>query len=456
MHAMRTLTSRIWKPMGTLGLCLVVTAVSVALKAAFHDFQVELLLLSSVVVVAALLGRAPGMLAALLMATSYDWFFLPPTHSLRVSAPHVLSLVLLLGIALLVGHLAATLRREARLARRGQARAQATASLARDLAGAMTSEQVLSLSRPRFETTLGQVPSFVLHTADPAQAPAGAVCIPLRAPRKMRGFLVLEAPLEKQEDRDLLETWASLLALALERIHFVEVAREALLRMEGEKLRGHILSMLSHDLRTPLTGMVGGAQRLEEELRGDGRGALADRAQDLATEARRMTDLVANLLELSRLQSGGVQLRHDWNSAEELFASALRHRAAVLEGRSVRVEVPEALPLLWCDGTLVERVLVNFLDNAARHTPAGTSLRLWAESSTNSVKLGLDDQGGGFPRDETPRDAGRGGIGLSLCRAIAKAHGARLSLETRAEGGARVVLELPQAKESPRMPESEP
>jgi two-component system sensor histidine kinase KdpD len=439
------------RPLGTVGICLIVTAVSVGLKLLFHDLQVELLLLSCVVVVAALLGRAPGILAALLMASSYDWFFLPPTHSFRVSGPHLVSLAILLGIALLVGELAARLRREAKQARQAQHRAQATASLARDLAGAMTSEQVLSLARTRFEATLGQIPSFVLHTADPSQAPAGAVCLPLRAPRKVRGFLVLMAPLDRAEDQDLLETWASLLALALERIHFVEVAREALLRMEGEKLRGHILSTLSHDLRTPLTGMLAGAQHLEQELVREAREALAEQARNLAGEARRMHELVANLLELSRLQSGGVQLRSDWNSAEELFASALRHRSLVLAGRRVSVEVEGNFPLLWCDGALVERVLVNFLDNAARHTPPGTSLRLWAGDLTDSVQLGLDDEGPGFPSEDSGKDAGRGGIGLSLCRAIAKAHGAALRLETRPEGGARVTIGLPKGKPAPEV-----
>jgi two-component system sensor histidine kinase KdpD len=443
------------RQLGTMGMCLAVTLACIGLKAAFQDVHVELPLLSCVVVVSALWGRAPGITAAVLMATSYDWFFLPPHRSFHVSGAHLLSLVLLLGIALLVGHLAARLRSEAEQARRGQGRAQATTALARDLAGAMTSEHVLSLARPRFEATLGQVPSFVLDTSDPALSPAGAVCIPMRAPRKVRGFLVLQTPLAHGEDQDLLETWASLLALALERIHFVEVAREALLRMEGEKLRGHILATLSHDLRTPLTGLLAGAQRLHQELESTAQPDLAGQAQDLVAEAGRMSDLVGNLLELSRLQSGGVQLRWDWNSAQELCASALRHRQAVLEGRSVAVDIPEDLPPFWCDGTLVERVLVNFLDNAARHTPEGTGLRLWAHREGRTVRLGLDDQGGGFPAEESARDAGRGGIGLSLCRAIAKAHGARLRLESRPEGGARVVLELSQDREMPPMP-SEP
>ena len=165
-----------------------------------------------------------------------------------------------------------------------------------------------------------------------------------------------------------------------------------------------------------------------------------------------MSDLVGNLLELSRLQSGGVQLRWEWNSVEELFASAIRHRKAVLEGREIVFDVPENLGLVWCDGLLVERVVVNLLDNAARHTPAGTPLRLWADEMSKFVQIGLDDEVSGFALDTVPRDGGRGGIGLSLCRAIAKTHGGRLAVDSRPAGGSRVFLELPRNPMEPEVP----
>jgi two-component system, OmpR family, sensor histidine kinase KdpD len=449
---MKLLPVQLHRPLGTVGLCLAVTALSVVLKATFKDAQVELLLLSCVVVIAALLGRTPGILAAVLMATSYDWFFLPPTHSFRVSGPQLLSLGLLLGVALLVGHLGARLRQEAESAHRGQQKALNTAILARELSGAINEEQVLSLASRRVQDVFDQIPSFVTGTGDPARAPLSAVCIPLRAPRKVRGFLGLPEPLSRPEDHELLETWASLVALSLERIHFVDVARDALLRMEGEKMRGNILSTLSHDLRTPLTGIVAGAQRLLQELEPDG-GERLGMASSILEESRRMTELVGNLLELSRLQSGGVKLRWEWNSVEELFASALRHRKTVLGGRQVSLEIPDPLSLFWCDGLLVERVLVNLLDNASRHTPPGTELLLWASETTDSVRIGLDDRGTAFVMDQRPRDAGRGGIGLSLCRAIAKAHSGELLLEPRPKGGNRVVLVLPRNRNPPEIPE---
>ncbi|MBK9576752.1 MAG: DUF4118 domain-containing protein [Fibrobacterota bacterium] len=428
-----------------LALLVTIPAIAIALllRTRFPDLHLELLLLSCAVVASALWGRGPGAVTALMVALGYDWYFIPPYRSLRVEPSYIASLVLFLLIALAVGQLAARLRREARSSQREALRARVTAALARELSGALTAEQILEAARVGFQTALGQTPAFTVGNPDPAAAPPGAIQIPLRAPRKVRGHLSLPSCPTQGSDLELAETMASLVALSLERVHFLDVAREAMIRMEGEKMRGHVLSTLSHDLRTPLTGIVAGSQSLETELRRCGHLAEADRAADILDESRRMADLVENLLDLSRLQSGGVQMRCDWNDAEELFASALRHRGNVLEGRAVTLRIAPGTGLFWCDGLLVERVLVNLLDNAARHTPPNTPLVLWAEKNGNRVEIGLDDEGPGFETERASTDAGRGGIGLSLCRAIAKAHAGELLATRRPEGGSRVRLAIP-------------
>ncbi len=436
-------------------LCAATTTFAHLVDPFFTGAHLELFFLTLVVVVSALWGRWPGILAASLATLCYDFFFLAPRYSLRVSGPDVLSLLLLLGVAILVGTMAARLRREALVARQGRETAQATSRLARDLAGALTADQAVDMAIKRIRETHDWSPIFHPGMEPPILA-AGWDVLPLRAPRKVRGHLAIPPEAIASLDRDLLQAWGSLLGLSLERIHFVEVAREALLRMEGERLRGHILSTLSHDLRTPLTSIVAQAQRIQEGVR---KGAPPDELEGCATglleESRRMSDLVGNLLELSRLQSGGVQLRQEWNAIQELAESALRHRRTHLEGRPIQVDIPDDLPLAWCDGILLERVLVNLLDNAGRHTPAGTPLRLWARLEQDGLSCGIDDQGPGFPLDSLAQDAGRGGIGLSLCRAIAKAHGGELRLESGPGGGARVFLLLPQQPPPPEDPVEE-
>lgn len=397
-------------------------------------------------------------MSAIVSTLAYDFLFLPPRFSLRVAAPHLVSLLLLVAIALAVGQLAALLRLHADRARVRQANAQATAQLARDLTGTVTTRQAIEITRSRMKEIFGFEPQISLESGVPDIDPAELV-LPLKAPRKVRGTMKVARNAVKDDDLALLETFAAVCALSLERIHFVEVAQDALLRMEGERMRSHVLSCLSHDLRTPLTGIVVQSQRLSEGLSHPG--SLDDAigwggvARELHGEATKMADLVENLLELARLQSGGVRLRLDWHSVEDLCASALRHRQAFLEGREIVFELGEGLPLVQCDGVLVERVLVNLLDNAQRHAPGGGAFRLWARALPGAFQIGLDDNGPGMASFGSENDAeGRrgAGIGLSLCRAIAQAHGGALSVEPAPTGGARVSITLPQVDPLPQMP----
>ena len=438
--------------MQALGTSIASTVVGFGAKEVGGNLHLPFLVLASSVVVSAFWGRGPGILSALVGTAALDWFFLPPYHSLRLSIQDLLSLLVLLVIALFIGRLADRLRAEAARAREGERRAQATARLAKGLAGAVTHEQVVAHAVSEIGTVFGAEVSVV---ADPsAAAPAGWTAIPLRAPRKPRGTLLVERTDLDASELELAGTLASLAALAVERVHFVEVAREALVRIEGERMRNSILSTLSHDLRTPLTGILAGTEALDARLDGSGDSDLASRVREVALEARRMADLVENLLELSRLQSGGVTLRRDWNSQVELAASALRQRERLLQGREVEVSIADDAPLVWCDGILVERVLVNLLDNAGRHTPSGTPIRLWSEVGDDGVRMGVDDRGPGIQPGSGV--AGRsGGIGLSLCRSIAEAHGGRLELSDGPSGGARATLFLPQDRRPPEPPSEE-
>ena len=420
-----------------------------------------LAVIGCVVGVSALWGRGPGAFAAVVSTLAYDFFFLPPRYSFRVSGPHLVSLILLVAIALAVGQLAALLRRQADRARVRQANAQATAQLARDLTGAVTTKQAVEITRSRMKEIFGFEPQISLESGVPSIDPSELV-LPLKAPRKVRGTMKFERKAVRDDDLALLETFAAVCALSLERIHFVEVAQDALLRMEGERMRSHVLSCLSHDLRTPLTGIVVHSQRLSEGLADPGSIAEAAGwgavARELHGEASKMADLVENLLELARLQSGGVRLRLDWHSVDDLCASALRHRRGFLDGREIRLDLGEGLPLIQCDGVLVERVLVNLLDNAQRYAPGEEPFRLWARSLPKAFQIGLDDNGPGlaaFGVDRGPEGRRGAGIGLSLCRAIAQAHGGSLLVEDVPGGGARVSITLPQTNPLPEMPVEE-
>ena len=213
--------------------------------------------------------------------------------------------------------------------------------------------------------------------------------IPLRAPTKARGVLAVKAHnrrlLRIPEQRQLLDTFAALIAIALERVHYVGVAQDALLKMESERLRNSLLAALSHDLRTPLTVLVGLAESLTltapplsseqlETARSDsGRGAPHEH-------------LVSNLLDMARIESGEVKLNLQWQPLEEVVGAALDAARGMLQRHHVEVRLPRDLPLVKFDAVLIERVLVNLLENVSKYTPPGSTVTLSAAGDRRSAR----------------------------------------------------------------------
>jgi two-component system sensor histidine kinase KdpD len=254
-----------------------------------------------------------------------------------------------------------------------------------------------------------------------------------------------------------LETCSALVGSALERIHYIEVARDSAVEIEGERLRNSLLSAISHDLRTPLASMVG----LSESLQLTGSRLSPEQASmatAMAATARRMSALVNNLLEMARLESGAVRLDLQWQPVEEIVGSALAAVEPVMALHAVDVVIPEDMALVRFDAVLMERVLVNLLENAARHTPDGCRVRIAARVVDDFFELLVSDNGPGLPRgreaemfqmfERGQRESATPGVGLglALCRAIAEAHGGTITAGNAPEGGARFVMRIPQGQ----------
>jgi len=283
--------------------------------------------------------------------------------------------------------------------------------------------------------------------------------IPLRAPMRIRGVLALELPGAGEEmapeQRRLLDTFARLIAIALERIHYVDVARTTVVRMESERLRSSLLAAISHDLRTPLTALVGLAEMLML-TRPAPTPEQAELAAAMRTAALRMSAQVDNLLEMARLQAGAVELRRQWQPLEEVVGSAIASLGAALDAHRVTTHLPADLPLLEFDAVLIERVLANLLENAAKYTPPGSHIEIGATTGDAEVGIWVEDDGPGIPKGKESGifemfERGRAegpipgvGLGLALCRAIIDAHGGRIRAERGHRGGARFVLTLPR------------
>jgi two-component system sensor histidine kinase KdpD len=277
---------------------------------------------------------------------------------------------------------------------------------------------------------------------------------------RTRGVLALEPRhprlLMAPEQRRLLDTFARLIAIAVERVHYVDVAQKTTVQMESERLRNSLLSAISHDLRTPLTSLVGHAD-LMLLTQPPPTPEQADIAASMREAAMRMNALVNNLLDMARLQAGAVKLNLEWQPLEEVVGSALKAMRANLARHSVSVRLPGDLPLLEFDTVLIERVLANLLDNAAKYTPPGSTIEIGASpGEQGTIDIWVEDNGPGLPpgrEEEIFKKFERGqkesstpgvGLGLTICRAIVEAHGGAIHAENRPGGGARFIFSLPR------------
>lgn len=509
--------------LATAGLCALTTAIATPLLPYLDLANIVMLFLLTVLVAAMKFGRGPAVLAAVLSVGFYDFFCVPPIYSFAVTdAQYLLTFAVMLLVGLVTGQLTANLRFQAAASARRELRSRALFELARELAGAFAPEQIIEICDRAVRASFGASARLLLPDAtdrlalgddaslDPGIAewvfakglPAGMgtdtlpsaprLYLPLKAPMRTRGVLALEPPpgsarlLLIPEERRQLETLAALVAIALERVHYIAVAQDALVSMESERLRNSLLSALSHDLRTPLTSLVGTAEALALTGQGGEGASLTPRQRELASslrdEALRMNALVNNLLDMARLESGQVQLNRQWHAVEELLGSALAARENALAGHRVVTDLPADLPLVECDGVLVERVLCNLLENGAKYTPPGSTLTVNAQvvdggAAGRQLQVAVSDDGPGlapgaeelvfakFSRGRAESNVPGVGLGLAICRAIVEAHGGRIWAENKTlpapeggeeavSGGARFVFALPLGT-PPRLDESE-
>lgn len=476
--------------------CIAATVVGWMLHETFAEANLVLIYLLAVVLATVQHGRGPGILASFLAVLAFDIFMVLPYHSLLVADPqYLLTFAIMLAVSLIVSNLMANQRGQAQIAHARERRAIALFQLSQDLSGALTAGQVSEVAvrhlnvafqarvlllvadrndrldmsgvatlAGKTDLAAGIAAQAVYERArhgDSSESMTVVGClqfIPLRAPTRTRGVLVIQAPDSARgvtgEQSRQLQTFAAQIALAIERVHYVDAARETEIAMESERLRNSLLSAVSHDIRTPLTAIVGLSSTLASSpaLSSTGQRELALAIQ---VDAVRMNCLVTNLLDMARLHDGAVRLNSEWLVIEEVVGSALASLGSALDAVELEIAIAADMPLVRFDAVLIERVLCNLLDNALKYAGEEKFVRITAATTGNEVQVSVEDRGPGvspgmevqifskFVRGAKESNKTGVGLGLAICSAIVEAHGGRIWAVHGTTGGARFVFSLP-------------
>lgn len=468
--------------------------------------NLAMVFLLGVVFIAMRFGRGPSILASLLGVAIFDLFFVGPYLSLSpANSQYLITLLAMLVVAIVISNLMINVKSQARIATYRERMATALYGMSKALATCQTEQEIVSTAVRHLAQEFNS--RAVILFADDAghlhypKAPglpeslrtvdltlaqwtldndrlAGqnshdpTLYFPLHDEDKVMGVLALlpsdHGHIGLPEQQPLLETLLRQIAQALSRLRFAEQAKSTQIQIEAERLRNSLLSAISHDLRTPLSTIIGSASALVDD---EGHLQAYDRldlSRAILDEAERMALLINNLLDMARLDAGKIDLNKQWYPVEEIIGSVLTRQHKFLQKRPVKVTMPPGIPMLYVDAVMIEQVLINLIENAIRYTPADSAIEINVDASALATRIVLSDHGPGIPKGleeklfekfyQTRNEAAQSGVGLGLaiCRAIMESHGGHISARNRPEGGAVFELELPLDQTPPVLaPEDE-
>jgi two-component system sensor histidine kinase KdpD len=444
-------------------------------------------------------GMTSAIAASVLSFFAYNFFFIDPRYTFTIAEPHeLLALSIFLAVAFVTGSLAGRLKEQATATRERAEATQALFDFSRKLSGVpklddvlwLLANQVATVAKGKSVVLLNRgdglaiqsswPPDDHLGTSDWAaarwahekQEPAGRGTDTLPSARfHFRPMLGAKGSIgavgidpgdadDAMSDAVIatIQSFVEQAAVAIERITLVEQASKAETAAEGERLRAALLSSISHDLRTPLASILGSVTSLR--TLGD-RMSKSDRNELLATieeEASRLSRFVSNLLDMTRLEAGAIDIRHDWVDVRDVVASAVERARKSFPQRKINTTIPDKLPLIRGDAALLEQVLFNLLDNAHKYSGPGSATEVKVHAGPKEITLTVSDQGIGIPADALEKvfdkfyrvagSDGRApgtGLGLSICAGIIKGMGGTIKAEspTIDNRGTRITINLP-------------
>jgi two-component system sensor histidine kinase KdpD len=482
--------------LGSIGMVGVALLLGLLLRQ-IHITNVALVFLTAVLASSVTYGLWPSLAACLASALAYNFFFLPPYYTFTIAdRENVVALFFFVLVAAISGNLTARVRAQGMVARE---RAKTTEDLylfARKLAGVFTLDDLLWAASYQFAQMLklrvvillpdgdsisvraGYPPEDLLDDSDLAAAKwvwqhgtaagrgsdslpgAKWLFLPMRTGRGAVSVVGLDSeksgPLLSPDQRRLFDALADQAALAIERINLAQDIDRNRLNAETEKLRSALLTSISHDLRTPLASILGSASSLKTYGAALDEGAKDELLGSILEEAERLNRFIANLLDMTRLESGAIAPRLELIDLGDVIGSALRRAAKVLGRHEVRLSLASDLPMLRLDPVLFEQAFFNLLDNAAKYSPPASTVFVTAERAGPRIALSVGDSGKGIPPEDVERifdkfyrvqasDQKRAGtgLGLAISRGFVEAMGGTLTATNRSGGGAMFTIMLP-------------
>lgn len=454
------------------GIVALLTLVLSLLPSSLEQSDIALLYLLAVLICATTFGRGPAIFVSVLAFVCSNFFFVSPRYTLAVENPQdVIQLCIFLIVAMVSGELAGRVRNQAATI---AVRAREVTSLY-SLSQAISAEVELDRILPIIARTTGemlrvpgcQILLYDQHGLRSVQAAHGTVPpetavvdMPIRAGTRVLGVLQVTQRHNRQPlsaaDRERLSLIASQIVLVVERARLVNEVGTTRSLAESDRLKSVILASVSHDLRTPLAVIKGAVTSLlDDEIAWD----TSARRELLATtneETDHLNRLVGNVLEMSRIEAGSLSQTRSWQDIGELLDLALARLQPALAQHQLHVDLAPDLPPLMVNATQIDQVLTNLLENAARHTPAGTRITVTVSRQDAWVELVVQDQGPGIPATMTTqiferfvratapeRHATGSGLGLAIVKGLVEAHGGQIWAENARAGGARFVVRLP-------------
>jgi two-component system sensor histidine kinase KdpD len=493
--------SPLWRYGVSLLLVALVTLLGLPLKKILDPTNLVMVFLLSVVISAVYLGRGPAILASFVSVLAFDFFFVNPTFSFSVSdTQYLLTFLGLLVVGLIISGSAALLRDQVDAIRRKERQTQSLLILGRELTAALSLDQVLEISNHTCTSLVSRAsvilipkngsleimkasPDFLVdenelavaewafnHSLSAGQGtdtlPAASLrFIPLLTANGPVGVIGIKSNnaegMLTSDQRMQLEGLANLTALAVERAMLAQAATQSEMLRNTEKLQSALLNSISHELRTPLASITGvltslseseKTQQISHKLDSNTRIELLDSATD---QARQLNRLVENLLNMTRLEAGSVQLNLEPCDLQDLIGTVLQQFTTRLKDHPLQLEIPDDLPLVTCDAALIAQVLTNILDNACKYSDPGANITLGVVKKNPNIEFFVRDSGQGLNEEELSmifakfyrgshhKNTTGTGLGLSICKGIVEAHDGWIKAVNNPDQGTTIRFSLP-------------